>query len=111
MITELGRLVANGLLGFPRGTNPSSYTQLSVAFFLSAILHFSGDFAYEKRIPSRSFKFFLLQPAVIAFEDFVIYISKRLLRRGERSKNLGRWWLCGLWVINYCWVTLWVIAG
>ena len=60
MLAGLGKLVANKISKFPRGTNLSSYTQLYVAFFLSAILHFSGDFAYEKRITSRSFRLFLL---------------------------------------------------
>ena len=106
MITGLGRFVANRFLGFPRGTNLSSYTQLCVAFFLSATLHFSGDFVYEKRIPSRSFKFFLLQPAVIAFEDFFIYITRSLFRRGGRAGK--PWMVVVVRVIGYCWVTLWL---
>ena len=80
MLAGLGRLIANKLVKFPRGTNLSSYTQLYVAFSLSGLLHFSGDFVYEKRIVSRSFKFFLLQAVAITFEDLVIYITKRLLR-------------------------------
>ena len=112
MLAGLGRLVANKLLKFPRGTNLSSYTQLYVAFFLSAVLHFSGDFTYEKRITSRSFKFFLLQPVVIAFEDFVIHITKPLLRRGGTEPKPGKprkpWAEVVLRIIGYGWVTLWL---
>ena len=101
-----GRLVANKFLGLPRGTNLSSYTQLYVAFFLSAILHFSGDFAFEKRIVSRSFRFFLLQAVGITFEDLVIYTTKRLLRRGGKADI--PWIAVVVRVIGYCWVTLWL---
>ena len=111
MFAGLGRLVANKFLKFPRGTNRSSYTQLYVAFFLSALFHFSGDFTFRKRTVYYSFKFFLLQAVAITFEDFVIYIAKRLLRRKGIEFKPGE--VCGSWaeavvkVIGYCWVTLW----
>ena len=106
MFAGLGRLVANKFLRFPRGTNLSSYTQLYVAFFLSAILHFAGDVAFEKRIVSRSFKFFLLQAVAITFEDLVIYTAKRLLPRvGKVDKP---WTMVAVRVTGYCWVTLWL---
>ena len=108
----LGRLVANKLLNFPRGSNRSSYTQLYIAFFLSAILHFSADFMLAKRMVYYSFKFFFLQAVAITFEDLVIYIAKRLLRRGgiglkPRKANDS---LLGVVVrvIGYCWVILWL---
>jgi len=112
MLAGLGRLVPNKVFDFPRGTNLSSYTQLYVAFFLSAIIHFSGDFVSEGRIVSRSFKFFLLQAAAITFEDLVIYTAKRLLRRGgiELKPGNGDESLAEAIarVIGYCWVTLWL---
>ena len=108
----LGKFVVNKLLKFPRGSILSFYTQLYVNFFLSGLLHFSGDFVVEKRVVYRSFKFFLLQPAAITFEALVIYIAKRWLRRGgielkpgetgeSRAEMVGR-------VIGHCWVTLWI---
>jgi len=111
MFTGLGRLVANKILRFPRGSNRSSYTQLYIAFLLSGLIHFAGDFMFEGRLVYRSFRFFLLQAAAITFEDFIIYIAKRLLRqRGvdlkpgkddeSRTEAVVR-------VIGYCWVTLW----
>ena len=111
MVSGLGRLVANKFLKFPRGTNWSSYTQLYIAFFLSGLLHFSGDFMLEKRMVYRSFKFFLLQAAVITFEDFVIYIAKGLLRWGGIELKPGKadesWAEAVVRVFGYCWVTLW----
>jgi len=111
MFRGLGRLVANKLLKLPHGSNRSSYTQLYIAFFLSGIIHSSADFMLEKRMVYRSFKFFLLQAVAITFEDFVIYIAKRLLcRRGVELKpgTVNESWVeTAVRVIGYCWVTLW----
>ena len=111
MIGGLGRLVANKFLKFPRGTNRSSYAQLYIAFFLSGLIHSSGDFMVEKRMVYRSFKFFLLQAVIITFEDFIIYITKRSLRRGRVEPKLkkadGLWAVVVVRVIGYFWVTLW----
>jgi len=111
MVSGFGRLVANKLLKFPRGTNLSSYTQLYTAFLISALLHFAGDFMLEKRLAYHSFKFFLLQAVVITFEDFAVYIAKRLLRLGGIQLKPGRvdenWAEVVVRVMGYCWVTLW----
>ena len=111
MLAGLGRLVANKFLRFPRGTNRSSYTQLYVAFFLSGLLHFSGDFMFQKRMVYYSFKFFLLQAIGITFEDLVIHIAKRLFRRRgiglEPGKADESWAEASVRVVGYCWVTLW----
>ena len=103
-------MVANKFLKFPRGTNGSSYTQLYVAFFLSGLIHFGGDFILEKRMVYRSFNFFILQAVIITFEDFVIYISKWSLRQGGIELKVGKpdESLAGMVVrvVGYCWVTL-----
>jgi len=107
----LGRLVANKILKFPRGTNRSSYTRLYVGYFLSGLFHCLGDFMVEKRIVYRSIKFFPLQAVVITFEDSVIYIGKRLLRQGGIELKLGKadesWGGTAVRVVGYCWVTIW----
>ena len=111
MFAGFGRLVANEFLKLPRGTNRSSYTQLYVAFLLSGLLHFTGDFIIEKRIVYYSFKFFLLQAIAITLEDFILYIAKRLLRRERIELKPGKtdesWAEVVARVIGYCWVTLW----
>ena len=107
MFTGLGRLAVNKFLSFPRGANRSFY----IAFFLSGLIHFSGDFMLEKRFTYRSFKFFLLQVIIITFEDLVIYIAKGLLRQRGIEFKPGKAWEC--WreavvrVIGYYWVTPW----
>ena len=112
MFAGLGKLVANKILNFPRSSNRSSYTQLYVAFFLSAILHSSADFMLAKRMAYYSFKFFLLQAVAITFEDLVIHIAKRLLRRGgiELDPGKANESLIGaaVRVIGYSWVILWL---
>lgn len=111
MLAGLGKLVANKILKFPNGTNRSSYTQLYIAFFLSAVIHFVGDFMFQKRVGYYSFKFFLLQAVAITFEDFVIYIGKRLLPRTGVKINPGRadesWAGAVVRIMGYCWVILW----
>jgi len=108
----LGRFVANKLLKFPHGSNRSSYAQLYIAFFLSGLLHSSGDFMLEKRMVYRSFKFFLLQAVAITIEDLVMYFTKHMLRRGGIELKVGRvegsWEEMAMRVIGYCWVILWV---
>jgi len=110
MFVGLGRLAANKLK-LPRGSNRSSYAQLYIAFFLSGIIHSSGDFMLEKRMVSRSFKFFLLQAVAITFEDFIIYIVRGLLSRGGVELKPGRvdesWMEMVVRVVGYCWVTIW----
>ena len=110
MLAGLGRLVANKLFRFPCGTNLSSYTQLYVAFFLSALIHFSGDIMLEKQMVYHLFNFFL-QAVAITFENFVIYLAKRSLCQNGIKFNLKKahvsWGEVAARVIGYCWVTLW----
>jgi len=107
MLGGLGRLVANKLK-FRRGTKLSSYTQLYVAFFLSAILHSFADLALVERNAFRPFKFFFLQVAAITFEDLVINFANSFLRRRGIELKPGKadesWAEAGVRVIGYCWV-------
>ena len=111
MFTGLGRLVANKLLKFPRGSNRSSFTQLYLAFFLSALIHFSGEFMFERRLVYHSFKFFFFQALAITLEDLVISAAKSLLRRSgiklEPGKADESWAEVVLRIVGYCWVVLW----
>ena len=111
MVAGLGRLVSNKFFSFPRGTNRSSYAQLYIAFFLSGLIHFAGDFVSQQRMVYHSFRFFLLQAAAITFEDFVIYTGRSLLFQAGIKLNPGRanesWMEAAIRVGGYCWVTLW----
>ena len=111
MLSGVGKLVANDILKFPRGTNLSAYTQLYVSFLLSGIIHFGGDYLAERRVVLRSIKYFLLQAVAITFEDIVIYVAKRSLLLVGIKLTPGK--LDGtrvgavVKVIGYCWVILW----
>ena len=111
MLSGLARLVSNKILKFPRGTNRSAYTQLYVAFFLSAVFHFAGEFTYERRLVYRSFWFFLLQAVAITVEDLAIYTSKHLLLQAGIKFSPGKpgesWAEAAVRVMGYCWVVLW----
>lgn len=111
MLSRWGKLVANKFLKFPRGTNLSSYTQLYVAFFLSALFHTFGETIHERRMTYRNLKFFLLQAVGITFEDFIVYVAKRLLVQRGIKPNAGKadggWVHAAVRVIGYCWLLLW----
>ena len=74
-------------------------------------MHFCGEFTFEKRIVFYSFKFFFLQALAITFEDFVIYLTKRLLPQGGTSLKTGgideTWAGTVVRIAGYCWVTWW----
>ena len=74
MFAGLGRLVANKLLRLVPARDPSP--QLYLNFFLSRLLCFVGDVAFEKRTVCRSFKSYLLQAVVITWSlcrDTIMY--------------------------------------
>lgn len=107
----MGKFISNKFFKFPRGTNRSSYAQLYIAFFLSGVIHFAGDFMANQRVVYHSFKFFLLQALAITVEDFIVYIGKHVLFRRGIKLNPGRadenWADAVARVMGYCWVTLW----
>lgn len=108
----LARLITKKVFKFPRGTKRSAYSQLYLAFFLSAIIHSLADLALEERNAFRPFKFFFLQVAAITFEDLVISFAKRLLRQRGIELKPGKagdsWAEVVARVIGYCWVLLWL---
>ena len=112
MLSGWGKFISYKIFKIPRGTNLSSYTQLYFGFFLSAIVHLLSDYALEKRIVSRSVKFFVLQAVAITFEDLVIYMAKRIslfqeIKFASRKAD-GFWVKAVARVIGYCWVVLWL---
>ena len=66
---------------------------------------------FEKRIVYYSIKFFLLQAVAITCEDFIIYLTKRLLLQEGPALKTGEigetWGGTVARIVGYCWVTLW----
>ena len=112
MLGGLARLISNKFFKFPRGTKLSSYSQIYLVFFLSAIIHSFADLALGERNAFRPYKFFFFQIIAITLEDLVINLAKTLLRRRGIELKPGKagesWAEVGVRVIGYCWVLLWL---
>ena len=99
----------NMIFRFPRGSKRSSYTKLYVEFFLYELIHLTSDFISAKRMTYGPFKFYLLLPVTVTFENLVIYLVKCLLRLGGIELKFGK--TDGSWVVRvvgHCWVVLWL---
>ncbi|KAK7018260.1 putative acetyltransferase [Favolaschia claudopus] len=93
-VSTHGKFLAR-TLGLRKGTNASAYTQLYIAFLLSALLHVVSDYMMHRSFAaSGSLKFFLLQPLAITVEDFVLFVGRKL----------------GLRMLGYVWVTGWFVC-
>ena len=84
-----------------RGTKISSLVQLWIAFIISAIVHCASDYAVTGGALWFSWRFFLLQPIGIAFEDAVISIANNY-----GFKHNTHW----ARLVGYIWVAVWVTA-
>ncbi|PIL32185.1 hypothetical protein GSI_05430 [Ganoderma sinense ZZ0214-1] len=115
-LSACGKAVA-AALGFKKGSNASSYSQLYTAFFLSGLFHCFGDLAIGAPFGS-SMPFFVANAAAISFEDAVIAVGRRLGVASNRqpSENTNtqedgkgkeapppRW----VRVVGYAWVFVW----
>ncbi|KAJ3785259.1 membrane bound O-acyl transferase family-domain-containing protein [Lentinula aff. detonsa] len=97
-VTSIGKFVCRKL-GFQPGTWYSSYTQLYVAFFISAVLHCFGDVMVGWEYLGASFPFFVSQAFGITFEDIAIHLFKRTGLRNRSPVNQA---------IGYVWVAFWM---
>ncbi|KAG2144537.1 membrane bound O-acyl transferase family-domain-containing protein [Suillus clintonianus] len=98
-LTPFGQKMAS-FLGFKRGTNGSSYTQLYTAFFISGIAHLGGDAVINSSRLGISFPFFIYQALIITFEDMVIAAARRA---GVKETKGAR-------IVGYAWVACWFIV-
>jgi hypothetical protein len=96
-VTSIGKSVARGL-GFQSGSWRSSYTQVYVAFLVSALLHVTGDAAVGMQYFGSSFWFFIAQAVAITAEDAVIGIARRATIKMPASLAHA---------IGYIWVFIW----
>ncbi|KAI9785891.1 MAG: hypothetical protein M1839_008157 [Geoglossum umbratile] len=96
-VSSFGRSAVR-LLGFRKGTNASSYTQLYAGFVVSALIHTAATFFIARR-DTGDMRFFISQAVAITLEDVVIATAVRL---GLQSAGwLGK-------IIGYLWVIAWL---
>ncbi|EFI28251.1 toxin biosynthesis protein [Coprinopsis cinerea okayama7 len=79
------------------------YFKLHMAFFISAIVHYCGDFTIRQDWKGGSMHYFLLQAAAITVEDALIYAGRRLGCERWMSKRWAR-------LLGYAWVMAWFAA-
>ncbi|KAF7325630.1 MBOAT-2 domain-containing protein [Mycena kentingensis (nom. inval.)] len=84
------------ILGLRRGGNPSAYTQLFVAFFLPAIVHYGAETMAFRSWHGGSLTFFMLQPFAIMLEDLVLYL-------GRRAGLESDWWRYVGYMTTWAW--------
>ncbi|KAF3065262.1 hypothetical protein GL218_02728 [Daldinia childiae] len=85
------------LLGFKKGSIPSRYIQLYLAFYISFFIHWWQQYVIT-RGDKGEFAFFMIQPIVITLEDFVQWVWRNTINP-KRKQDL-------LWfelAIGYVW--------
>nr|GAT54712.1 predicted protein [Mycena chlorophos] len=107
-VSAHGRRVVQAL-NLKRGSNASSYTQLYVAFLISAIIHYIPEVIAMRSWHGGAFIFFTSQALAITCEDFVIWLGRRaglesvwwcyepLVRRGQMTEGLPVSVIAGVW--------------
>ncbi|KAF7316447.1 MBOAT-2 domain-containing protein [Mycena indigotica] len=76
-------------LGLRRGKNPSAYTQLFVAFFISGVVHYAAEVIAMRNYAGMAMIFFMLQPCGIMLEDFVIWCGRRAGWESDKWNYVG----------------------
>ncbi|TFK21113.1 hypothetical protein FA15DRAFT_707525 [Coprinopsis marcescibilis] len=106
----------------PPNSRRKQYLTLYTAFFISALIHYAGDYmllqSYTKALGA--FQFFMLQPFIITLETALIAFAKRALglaggssttagagARPEDQKKLGRLPRLMLRLAGYAWTLSW----
>ncbi|KAF5326880.1 hypothetical protein D9619_003995 [Psilocybe cf. subviscida] len=90
---------ANALADFLglRKSTFTTYFKLYVAFFVSGLIHYAGDYMLHQDWAGQSVSFFVLQAVGITLEDALIATAKRA---GFTASPLGK-------LIGFCWVFIW----
>ena len=95
-LTAHGNFLANGLY-LPKGMI-TTYFILFTAFFISGLMHATGDYMLSQNFSeTTSIQFFLLQAVGITFEDAVIALAQRL---GYKESNAFK-------LFGFVWVFAW----
>ncbi|KAI1647387.1 uncharacterized protein F4817DRAFT_337410 [Daldinia loculata] len=85
------------LLGFKKGSIPSRYVQLYLAFYISFSIHWWQQYVIT-RGDKGEFAFFMIQPVVITLEDFVQWVWRNAINPKRKQDLL---W-CEL-AVGYVW--------
>ncbi|KAF8149479.1 membrane bound O-acyl transferase family-domain-containing protein [Crassisporium funariophilum] len=83
-------------LHLPKKSKFTTYFKLVVVFFMSGVLHFGGDYAVTQDwTQSGAIKCFVLQAAIIMFEDGFLALARRagLTRPMWLTKIIGYLWV------------------
>lgn len=98
--------LAQNVLKVDRGTPAFKVAQVTIAFFISALIHTGGDYAvhgsFEKSRPT--FRFFLLQPVAILAEEIAVRGARWALSARSRVVVPELVWRG----IGYVWVGWWL---
>jgi hypothetical protein len=96
ILTSHANFLAN-VLHLPKGTF-TTYFKLFTTFFISGLIHATGDYTLLQNFSEgTSIQFFLLQAVGITFEDGVIALGSRL---GYKESNAFK-------LIGFAWVFAW----
>lgn len=94
-----GRFLAYKVFRLQRGSIPSGIVQLFTAFIISGFIHQMADYSMLGNLfEGGSFKFFILQPFAILFEETVIYLAGKM--QINPCPTVSR-------CIGYLWVVSW----
>ncbi|KAI1654000.1 hypothetical protein F4813DRAFT_239080 [Daldinia decipiens] len=74
------------LLGFKKGSIPSRYIQLYLAFYISFSIHWWQQYVIT-RGDKGEFAFFMIQPVVITLEDFFQWVWRNAINT-KRKQDL-----------------------
>ncbi|KAF9465459.1 membrane bound O-acyl transferase family-domain-containing protein [Collybia nuda] len=97
MVSSHGKYLAHRIFHLAKGSVASSYVQLYTAFFISGVIHHTGDYMISCLWQGRSLHFFLMQAVAITAEDGAIRFGKTMGIQGSCWwKGLGFVW-CWLW--------------
>ncbi|KAI1776780.1 hypothetical protein F4818DRAFT_457464 [Hypoxylon cercidicola] len=72
-------------LGFKKGSVPSRYFQLYLAFYISFCVHWWQQYV-TTRSDKGEFAFFMMQPVVITIEDFVQWVWRGIVSPEQKQK-------------------------
>jgi Membrane bound O-acyl transferase family len=101
VFSGIGKHVAIRAFKLKPGTSLFSYTQVYISFFLSGLLHATGDYMIRGYLPLFSIQFFMLQALGISFEHFVIWLTTPIHSKLDVRvrKAIGYMWV----VVWFCW--------